>query len=98
MLSKKHHTDMHKANANQAIKTAPISQVPSDYHERLLRLNVVQQLTGIGRSTIYSRMACGDFPLAVRVHGNCIAWKESEINAWIDSRPRAELAVTKGAK
>lgn len=89
---------MHKVTENQAIKAAPIPQVPSTYHERLLRINVVQQLTGIGRSTIYSRMACGDFPLAVRVHGNCMAWKESEINAWIDSRPRADLSVSTGAK
>lgn len=98
LLSQKHHRDMHKAIANQTTDAAPIAKDASAYQERLLRINVVQQLTGIGRSTIYSRMAGGDFPLGVRVHGNCIAWKESEINAWIDSRPRAGASASKGAK
>ena len=65
--------------------------------DRLLRLDAVKHLTSLGRSTIYSRIAVGQFPNALRIHGNCVAWRESEINAWIASRPRAPLPEKKAA-
>ncbi|MGF6211959.1 helix-turn-helix transcriptional regulator [Comamonas sp. 4034] len=89
---------MEKKTSTAATKFPLISQLPSPYHDRLLQINVVQQLTGAGRQTIYRWMDSGAFPLAVRVHGKRIAWKESEINAWIDSRPRADLPSAKEAK
>lgn len=76
---------------------APLAAVPmhaqlqGTYHERLLRIDAVMFLTGLGRSAIYGRMASSDFPRAVRVHGRCVAWKETEVNAWIKSRPHAAL-------
>jgi len=67
------------------------AQLQGSHRERLLRIDAVMFLTGLGRSVIYGRMAASDFPSAVRVHGRCVAWKETEVNAWIESRPRAGL-------
>lgn len=60
-------------------------QLQGSYQERLLRINAVVFLTGLSRGVIYRRMDAGEFPRAVRVHGKCVAWKESEVNAWIEN-------------
>lgn len=70
--------------AHLATALAP-EQLQGSYQERLLRINVVVFLTGLSRGVIYRRMDAGDFPLALRVHGKCVAWKESEVNAWIQN-------------
>lgn len=56
--------------------------------ERLLRISDVRHLTGLGRSTIYAKIKNEEFPQPVRVHGTCVAWKESEVGAWIAALPR----------
>ena len=97
-LSERHHADMHSTHAIRTDHTLTAAQLQGTYQDRLLRIDAVRFLTSLSRSTIYSRIATGEFPQAVRVHGNCMAWKESEVNAWIDSRPRATLPTTGGIK
>jgi len=75
-----------------ATQTTPIQTGPgpSDvrpYRERLLRIDDVCFLTGLGRSTIYAKVKAGDFPSAVQLHGASVAWRESEVDAWIAARP-----------
>ncbi|EGQ7852382.1 AlpA family transcriptional regulator [Vibrio aestuarianus subsp. cardii] len=54
---------------------------------RFLRLNDVMSLTGLGRSTIYKFMADEtDFPKSVPLGGRAVAWVESEIEEWMESR------------
>jgi prophage regulatory protein len=53
---------------------------------RLLRRREVQTLTGLGRSTIYDRMAHDQFPRPVRLGARSVAWLASEIDAWINAR------------
>jgi len=66
---------------------APIPGVPfKPYRERLLRLSDVRFLTGLGRSSIYAAIAEGTFPSAVNVTDYAVAWRESEIDAWIAGR------------
>lgn len=55
--------------------------------DRLLRRSEVEQLVGLKRSTLYAEMAAGRFPLQVRLGVRSVAWRESEIQAWIASRP-----------
>ncbi|EMP94146.1 transcriptional regulator [Vibrio paracholerae 87395] len=44
-------------------------------------------LTGLGRSTIYKFMADEtDFPKSVPLGGRAVAWVESEIEEWMESR------------
>jgi prophage regulatory protein len=50
--------------------------------ERFLRRGEVESVTGLGRSTIYQKMAEGTFPKAVPISGGAVGWLESEIAAW----------------
>lgn len=54
--------------------------------EALLRLPVVCQTTGVSRATIYRLERDGLFPRRIVVSARCVAWKESEIQFWIESR------------
>ena len=58
---------------------------------RLLRLPPVQERTGLGKSSIYAAMAAGTFPTPVRLGTRGVAWREEEIDAWIQSRQTAEI-------
>lgn len=50
----------------------------------ILRLPAVKSLTGLSRSTIYSRIAEGTFPKQVCLGSpRMVGWLESEVNAWI---------------
>ncbi len=54
---------------------------------RFLRIQDVMSLTGLGRSTIYKFMADEtDFPKSVPIGGRAVAWVESEIEEWMESR------------
>lgn len=59
------------------------------YRERLLRIDDVCFFTGLGRSTVYAKVKAGDFPGPVQLHGACVAWRETEVDAWIAARPAA---------
>ena len=57
--------------------------------DRLMRRQEVEKITGLGRSSIYRLMQKGDFPRPVRVGPAAVRWRESEVKAWVNSRPRA---------
>lgn len=54
--------------------------------DTLLRRPQVEARTGISRSTIYLWMENGDFPRPVKLGTRLVAWRESDITAWLDSR------------
>ena len=56
---------------------------------RLLRLSEVQTRCGLSRSTLYRQMGEGAFPRPLRVGVRAVRWRESEIEDWLSSRPRA---------
>ncbi len=58
-------------------------------HDRLLRLPEVIQRIGLRRTTIYDRVAAGTFPAPVRLTERAVAWRESEVDSWIEARPSA---------
>ena len=53
--------------------------------EKLLRLPAVCEKTGLGKSSVY---ALADFPKPLILSRRAVAWKESEIEAWIASRSK----------
>ena len=57
--------------------------------DRLLRRPEVEQRCGLTCSTIYRLMDEGRFPRPLRVGPKAVRWLESEIGAWVASRPRA---------
>lgn len=56
---------------------------------RLLRRPVVQEMTGLSRSSIYAKMADGTFPRPVQIGARAVAWRASDIRAWMDSLKEA---------
>ena len=58
-------------------------------HERLLRLPEVAERVGLRRTAIYERVATGRFPVPLHVTSRAVRWRESDIDAWIASRPSA---------
>ena len=59
--------------------------------EKLLRRPQVQELTSLGRSTIYDWMKRGAFPQPVKLGARAVAWRESDIVAWLESREVREV-------
>lgn len=58
----------------------------------------VEEVTGIGRSTIYRGMADGTFPKSIKLGSRSVGWIRSEVLSWVDdriksSRPNNESTV-----
>jgi len=53
----------------------------------LERMNEVTKRTGLARATIYRRMGEGTFPQPVKLGARAIAWRSSDVDAWIESLP-----------
>lgn len=53
---------------------------------KLIRLNSVESLTGLRRSSIYAGMRAGTFPGSVRLSVRAVAWREAEVLAWCAAR------------
>jgi prophage regulatory protein len=58
-------------------------------YEELWRVERVEQMTGLSRSTIYAKMAEGEFPEARRVSAQAVAWLMSEVLEWMRALPKA---------
>lgn len=56
---------------------------------RMLRLPQVIELTGLGRDSIYRLGNAGQFPRPRKISERASAWREDEIQKWIESRPVA---------
>lgn len=52
----------------------------------VLRLPAVKARTGLSRSTIYLRVAQGQFPAPVSLGARAVGWIDSEIDAWLASQ------------
>ncbi len=57
--------------------------------DRLLRRQEVERCCQISRSTIYKLMRAGAFPEPLKIGPRAVRWPQSEIEAWLASRPRA---------
>ena len=60
----------------------------------ILRRKQVEARVGLRRSTIYAKVAAGEFPAPIRLGTRAVGWLESEISAWVESR----IAVTREGK
>jgi prophage regulatory protein len=54
--------------------------------DRLMRLKMVLSKVPISRSTLYLWMKDGKFPRPVDLGGRIAAWKESDINKWLNDK------------
>jgi prophage regulatory protein len=56
---------------------------------QFLRLREVSQITSLGSSAIYARIARGDFPAPRRISSRCSVWDAESVYDWMRSRPIA---------
>ena len=54
--------------------------------EKLLRRPEVEARTALSRSTLYEWMKRGEFPQPVKLGARLVAWRESDITEWLESR------------
>ena len=60
---------------------------------KFIRLNDVISITGLGKSSIYNMIKEGNFPKNILLGARAVAWVESEVRDWIDSRINASRAI-----
>ena len=60
----------------------------------ILRLPTVRARTGLSRSTIYLRIAEGDFPRPIQLGVRAVGWLESEIDDWLDQQIKNRAEAT----
>ena len=53
---------------------------------RFMRLSEVIAITGLCQSSIYNRMALGQFPRSVSLGGRAVAWVSDEVDQWMAAR------------
>ena len=52
--------------------------------DRFLSWPAVRAITGLSRTTIWRLQKTGEFPRAVRISPGRIAWRASEVSAWLN--------------
>jgi prophage regulatory protein len=52
----------------------------------ILRLPQVKARVGLSRSSIYLRVAKGDFPQPISLGDRAIGWLQTEVDAWLNAR------------
>ncbi len=69
--------------------------MPENDHEsvlcRLLTKKQLLEIVPFSYPTIWGLMRRGAFPKALRIGAQKVAWREDEVRAWVDSRPRQNL-------
>jgi prophage regulatory protein len=53
---------------------------------RIMRLDEVMSVTGLGRSSVYKYMAHGTFPRPVSLSDRAVGWVSTEIEDWVKAR------------
>lgn len=56
---------------------------------KLIRLPLVEDRTGLGKSSIYAGVKARTFPAPVRLSARAVAWRETDVDQWIAGRTTA---------
>lgn len=75
-------TQANTPHAQKAVSETTAASV----QERLIRRPEVEARTGLSRSTLYDWMKRGEFPQPVKLGERLVAWRESDVTAWLESR------------
>ncbi len=65
--------------------------IPASTPASILRLKDLHQRIKLSRSTIYAKIAAGDFPSPITLGPRAVGWLESDIEKWIKSRVLKEV-------
>lgn len=66
--------------------------------QTILRRHDVERLTGLPRSTIYDKIARGEFPQPIKLSAKSVGWLESEIADWQNARIAARDELQGGRR
>ena len=79
--------DLGRKRKGKPVALQPIHQFPPVVpRDRLIRLPEVEVVVGVRKSAIYAMMAEDKFPRPVRLSARMVAWPESAVLAWVQSR------------
>lgn len=53
--------------------------------KKIYRLKEVVELTSLSKSTIYRMISAGVFPASIALSQRAVAWRVSDVDAWLDS-------------
>lgn len=53
---------------------------------QILRLPEVISRTGVPRSTVYAKIAAGQFPKPIKLSQRSVGWCSNEIEDWVNER------------
>jgi prophage regulatory protein len=56
--------------------------------ERILKLAETLSMTRKGRTSMYDAIKANQFPQPVMLGKRAVGWRESDLIAWIESRPK----------
>lgn len=56
--------------------------------DKLLRRTEVENMVGLGKTSIYAKIKAGDFPPPLQIGPRAVRWPESEITQWLGTRER----------
>ena len=65
----------------------------SQSNEALMRRRQVEQLVSLSRSALYAAVKAGSFPRQYSIGPRSVAWKKSEVLAWVEARPQVGISV-----
>lgn len=60
---------------------------------KLIKLKDVTEMTTLSKATIYRLMKQGTFPGPIHLGSKSVAWKQSEIIEWIESKASARQII-----
>lgn len=61
----------------------------NDAMDGIARLEEVERLSGMSRSSIYRLESRGQFPSRVKLGERAVGWSRESVRAWCQSRPSA---------
>lgn len=96
LRSMKTYQNVHPLKRPSARVISPVQPPTAKYSDRLLRLHEVIYITGLSKTSIYTRGQKGTFPMPVSIGERAVAWRESEVNTWMQSLPAAATMQASG--
>lgn len=61
--------------------------------QNILRRDAVERLTGLPKSTLYAKVAAGEFPKPIKLGARAVGWLEHDLIAWQARRIEAREAA-----
>ena len=70
-----------------------MSHLHQNEPDRLLKLSEVRAIVPYSPASIYRKVSEGEFPAPLKLGKNRSAWRLSDIQQWIDTRPQPLAAA-----